>query len=458
MKPDTGRHDLVVVGGGAAGLAAARTGVSRGARTLLVSDGPIGGDCTFTGCVPSKTLIEHAARRAGFGEAMAAVRAAVARIAATESPRALADEGIQTLAGRAELSGPGRIQVGGRRIEAAGIVIATGARPAVPPIPGLAETPYLTSENVFDLTGAPSSLAVLGGGAIGCELAQAFARLGVRVTLIEARDRLLPGEDPEASRIIEDAFARESITVRTGGRVTAVKATSGRVRLEFERGAPAEAERLLVAGGRTPSTGGLTGLPVDERGHLVVDGRLETGMPGVYAAGDVTGLLPFTHAAYAMGRIAASNALGGRRKESFTTKGIPRVVFTDPEVAQVGLTERQAAASKGARVAYLPMDEVDRAITAGATDGFVKLIAGPRPLLGGLGGGRLLGATIVAARAGEMIHEGALAIRTGMFTGRLAQTVHAYPTWSTAIQQAAAQFFGVYGHRTAHPAADGDVP
>lgn len=226
------------------------------------------------------------------------------------------------------------------------------------------------------------------------------------------------------------------------------------MRLEFERGEPVEAERLLVAVGRVPVTDGLAGLGLDGRGHIEVDRHLATSLPGVYAAGDVTGLMPFTHAAYAMGRIAAANALG--RKETFTTAGIPRVVFTDPEVAQVGLTEHEADGT--ARVAYLPMSEVDRAITADATDGFVKLIAGPRRLLGYRGGGRVLGATIVAARAGEMIHEPALAIRTGMFTGRLAQTVHAYPTWSIAVQQAAAQFFGTYGHRTARPATDRTTP
>ncbi|MGH3238823.1 MAG: hypothetical protein ACRDNL_00485, partial [Spirillospora sp.] len=167
----------------------------------------------------------------------------------------------------------------------------------------------------------------------------------------------------------------------------------------------------------------------------------------VYAAGDVTGRLQLTHAAYAMGRVAVRNALGGRRKAAYTDAGVPRVVFTDPEVAQVGLTETEAGPD--ARVAYLPMTELDRAVTAGRTDGFVKLITGPRRLLGHRCGGRLLGATIVAARAGEMIHEPALALRTGMFTGRLAQTVHAYPTLSIAVQQAAAQFFGGYGGRTA---------
>jgi pyruvate/2-oxoglutarate dehydrogenase complex dihydrolipoamide dehydrogenase (E3) component len=456
-------YDLVVIGGGAAGLAAARTGAARAARALLVTDGPIGGDCTFTGCVPSKTLIEQAARAATFAAAMSAVRAAVAQVAATETAQVLAGEGIDVRHGHAEFVAPGRLRMDARPLTARGYVVATGARPALPPIPGLPDVEYLTSENVFDLTEAPPSLAVLGGGTIGCELAQAFCRLGVQVTVIEAMDRLLPAEDPDASQVIERVFAREGIAVRTGARVEAAEAApGGGIRLKLSGGAPVQARRLLVAVGRTPGTDLLgtdaAGIRTDGRGFIVTDDHLATTAPGVYAAGDVTGRLPFTHAAYAMGRIAAANALNRRRAGTYTDTGIPRVIFTDPEVAQVGLTEAQAA-GMDARVAYLPMKELDRAITAGRTDGFVKLIARPRRLpgrllghrIGNWGGGRVLGATIVAARAGEMIHEPALAIRTGMFTGRLAQTVHAYPTWAVAIQQAAAQFFGSYGHRTARP-------
>ena len=182
--------------------------------------------------------------------------------------------------------------------------------------------------------------------------------------------------------------------------------------------------------------------------------HLATTVPGIYAAGDVAGRMPFTHAAHAMGRLATRNALRHpwSPPAAFASRMIPWVVFTDPEVAQVGLAEPQAAAAHpSARVAWLPMSEADRAVTAGRTEGFVKIIAGRRAMLGTAGGGKVLGATIVAARAGEMIHEPALAMRTGMFTGRLAQTVHAYPTWSRAIQQAAAQFFGQFGGRTARP-------
>jgi pyruvate/2-oxoglutarate dehydrogenase complex dihydrolipoamide dehydrogenase (E3) component len=455
-------YDLVVVGGGAAGLGAARAGAAAGVRTLLVSAGEIGGECTFTGCVPSKTLIEAAARGATFPAAMAAVRDAVAAIAATETAGALAREGIDVVRGQAVFTGAREIRVAGRLLRAGRVVIASGSRPAIPPVPGLAETAYLTNETVFGLDRLPGRLAVLGGGAAGCELAQAFGRLGSQVTLIEAAPRLLAAADPAASGIIERVFRAEGISVHTGLAATAVKYNGRGVELSLTSGEEIAADQVLVAAGRVPAAGQLglanAGVRVDEHGCIVTDRHLATTAPGIYAAGDVTGRMPFTHAAHAMGRLAARNALrrGWSRPGSFTTAAVPWVVFTDPEVAQVGLTEPQAAASRpGARVACLPMGETDRAVTAGRPDGFVKLIAGRRRLLGEAGGGRVLGATIVAARAGEMIHEPALAMRTGMFTGRLAQTVHAYPTWSLAIQQAAAQFFGPFGGRAARRADPG---
>lgn len=444
-------HDLIVIGGGAAGLAAARSAVAAGARTLMVTDGPPGGDCTFTGCVPSKTLIEAAADGLPFDKAMARVHATVATIAATENEEALHAEGIDVLRGRARFTAPDRIEVDERVLRSPRMVIATGAAPLVPAIPGLDGTPSLTTDTVFDLTEAPESLIVLGGGAIGCELAQAFARLGVRVSILEAEDRLLPQYDPEAAALLRDVLTAEGITVHTGSQVESVRGDSGTVTLRAGS-TGVTAQRLLVAVGRTPSTEGLglaaAGIDTDDRGFIVVDKHLATTAPGSYAAGDVTGLFGHTHAAYAMGRVAAGSALHRLRRPTFSTAAIPQVVFTDPEIATIGVSEHEVTDTR-ARVAYLPMSEVDRAITADATTGFVKLIAGPRRALGNTGGGRLLGATIVARRAGELIGEAALAMTTGMFTGRLAQTVHAYPTWSIAMQQAAAQFFGGHGGRTA---------
>lgn len=456
-------YDLIVIGGGAAGLAAARAGVAAKARTLLVSEGETGGECTFTGCVPSKALIEAAARGTGFTEAMTAVRKAVTSIAATETADVLTRHGIDVLRGHAEFTAPRQVAVDGRTLRARGFVLAAGSRPAVPPVPGLAGTPYLTNENIFDLDRLPGSLAIVGGGAIGCEMAQAFRRLGSQVTLIEAGPQLLPAADPRASNILGEVLTAEGVTVRAGSAVEKAEISPNGFGflLRLNDSSEVAATHLLVAAGRVPVTDGLgldaAGIRVSESGAVAVDGHLATTAPGVYVAGDCTGLMPFTHAAYAMGRVAARNALRARRwpRHSFSADGIPWAVFTDPEVAQAGLTEEQAAGLRGARVAYLPMREVDRAVTAGQTAGFVKLIAGPRRLTGALGGGRVLGATIVASRAGEMINEIALAMRTGMFTGRLAQTAHAYPTWSLAIQQAAAQFFDGYGDRTARPARPG---
>jgi pyruvate/2-oxoglutarate dehydrogenase complex dihydrolipoamide dehydrogenase (E3) component len=448
--------DLVVIGGGAGGLAAARAGARRGVRVLLVQRGPLGGDCTFTGCVPSKTLIEAARRREPFDRAIAAARAAVEHVAATETDEVLRGEGVEVLHGWATFRAPGILDVDGDVIHAPKVILATGARPAVPPIDGLGEIDFLTSETVWDLDALPTSLAVLGGGAIGCELAQAFARLGSTVTVIEGLDRILPREDPDASAVITEALRADGVAVRTGHQVQRIEPLDpkGAARLLLEDGSTVEADRLLVAVGRAGVTDGLgldaVGIATD-RGFITTDDTMATTAKGVWAVGDVTGRLQFTHAADEMGRIAAGNALARSGRGRFPADAVPWVTFTDPEVAHVGSTEADAAA-RGGRVAYLPMSEVDRAIVAQETLGFVKLVAGPRRLLRNTGGGRILGATIVASRAGEMIHEPALAMRTGMFAGRLAQTVHAYPTWSIAIRQAAAQLFMKTGGREARPA------
>jgi pyruvate/2-oxoglutarate dehydrogenase complex dihydrolipoamide dehydrogenase (E3) component len=450
-------YDLIVVGGGAGGMAAARAAAARGARALLVQSGPIGGECTFTGCVPSKALIAAAARGKTFDQAMATVHHAVETIASTEDDEVFAREGIDVIHGWACFRTPTELDVDGTRLRGRRFVIATGTHPAVPPVEGIDTVDYLTSDNVFDLDARPASLAVLGGGAIGCELAQAFAHLGTKVTVVEALDRLLPREEPEASTAIAEVFAASGIDVRVGRTLTRVDAleTNDAVLLHLDDQSVVSADRLLVAVGRR---GAIDGVGLDAAGvataggFVVTDDRLATSRPGIWAVGDVAGKVQFTHAADEMGRIAAGNALSPRwRRHRFDATTIPWVIFTTPEVARVGMAETEAA-EHGGRVAFLPMSEVDRAVVTGQTAGFVKLIAAPRRVLRGAGGGRILGATIVAARAGEMIHEPALAMRTGMFTGRLAQTVHAYPTWSVAIRQAAAQFFVEVGGRRARQA------
>ena len=451
-------YDLVVIGGGAAGLAAARTGRRRGATVALVTDGPVGGECTFVGCVPSKTLIEAAGQGCRFHAAMARVRATVERVAATETAQVLRAEGIDVLEGQARLAGPRQVDVDGRPVSYRGLVIAAGAGPALPPIPGITQSEVLTNENVFDLTDPPASLLVVGGGPIGVELAQAFARLGVTVTIVEAASRLLPREEPEASAVVNRALTTDGIAVATGRQITVLHPHDHvGVSAGLDDGSSVTATRVLVAVGRRPATVDLglddAGVATGERGWILTDTRMRTNIAGIYAAGDVTGRFAFTHAADEMGRIAATNALARLPLRSFDERSIPAVTFTDPEIARVGLTEHGAATTiRGARVAYLPLDELDRAITAGRTDGYIKLIAAPRRPTGTLAGGRLIGATIVAARAGEMIALPTLAMRTRMYPARLALTVQAYPTWTVGIRQAAAQLFLETGGRTARPA------
>jgi len=452
-------YDVVVVGGGAGGLGAAQAAARRGASVLLVQEGRLGGDCTFTGCVPSKALIAAAARGTAFADAIAQVHRAVETVAATEDDEALRRQGVDVLHGWARFTSPTEIDVAGRRLRSPRFVIATGAAPLVPPVEGLQGAHPLTNENVFDLDQLPRRLAVMGGGPIGAELAQAFARFGTEVTVLESGDRLLPKEEPEASRVIEQAFVDEGVDVRKGARVTRVeRAGSEGSRLTSDDGRSVEADRVLVAVGRRPSTSDLgleeIGVVLDDQGHVQTDGSLATSVEGVWAVGDVTGKLQFTHAANQMALVAVRNALSPwskLRRRRFDPSTVPWVTFTSPEVGRVGMTEAEAV-DHGGRVAYLPMSELDRAVAVGETRGFVKLIAGPRALLRDTAGGRLLGATTVASVGGELVHEVALAMQTNAFTGRLAQTVHAYPTWSMAVQQAAAQFFFEIGGREARPA------
>ncbi len=490
-------HDLIVVGGGAAGLGAVRAALWAGADVALISDQAPGGDCTFSGCVPSKTLLAAARDGLGFAAAMARVRSTVEHIAATESAEVLRAEGVTVIEGRARLVTHDTVAVGERRITAPRIVLATGSQPSLPDgIAGLAEAGPLTNETVFDLTEAPESLGIIGGGPTGCELAQAFALLGVAVTLFESGNQLLSGEEPEAARLVREALQRLGVSVRRNSHVERIEAASnvdGRNDGPYavscnRRPGKVLVERLLVAAGRAPATAGL-GLEEmrfklsEWSAHVLTDGRLETSVKGVYAAGDVASwrcgkplqprplrdvrwrgagrssalratrqrkhfaTMMLSHGADEMGRIAAGNALGKGLRGRFRSWLVPRVVFTDPEVASVGLTPRHAP--PGSRVAYLPLAEVDRAVTDGRTDGFIAIVAGPRRLLRDAGGGRILGATIVAPRAGEMISEVVLAMRTRAFAGRLAQTSHAYPTWSSGVQKAAAQFFGEIDGRRA---------
>ena len=437
-------HDLIIVGGGAGGLSATRAARWLGADVALISDSPLGGDCTFNGCVPSKTLIAAAKDGFGFADAMTRVAETIERLAATETADVMRSMGVNVIEGRARLATHDTVVVGDRRITAPRLVIAAGSRPLVPPIPGIERIEVLTNEEIFSISTAPRSLGIIGGGAIGCELAQAFAGFGIKVTLFEAERRLLTTEEPAASRVVAQALRSAGVDVCLGAAIERVEPCEGSVTVVSAEGS-VQVERLLVAVGRVPNSADMAleeiGVKLDARGHIETNDRLQTNVRGVFAVGDVTGKLPFTHAADEMGRLATGNALNKGPRGRFLTHWVPRTIFTTPEVARVGMTESEAAAY-GGRVAELPLEEMDRAITDGATEGFIKIIAGPRRLTRNAFGGKVLGATIVAPRAGEMIHEPALAMRANLFTGRLAQMAHAYPTWSYGIQKTVGQFFG----------------
>jgi pyruvate/2-oxoglutarate dehydrogenase complex dihydrolipoamide dehydrogenase (E3) component len=443
----------VVVGGGTGGLVSALVAAGIGARVVLVECARMGGDCLWTGCVPSKSLLAagalaHRIRHADevglaasepvvdFARVMEHVHRAQRVIAPQDSVARLERDGVEVVSGQARFEGPGVVVVDQRRLRYRKAIIATGSRPLLPPILGLAEAGPLTSDTVWDLSRRPESLAVLGGGAIGCELAQAFARLGSRVVLIEAGERLLGHEEPRASALIKSRLQGEGIGVWCGSRVESVSGDHAGGEISLRRaGTPAtiEFERLLVTAGRTPSSSDLgldrVGVLTDERGAVRVDRRLRTTTSHVYAVGDVTGEMAYTHVAAYHARVATVNALfGTRRRVDYGP--VPRVTFTDPEVAGIGFTEAEARARwPDAAVVSFDYAELDRAITDGRRCGFVTLIGDPRR--------RLVGATIAAPGGAESIAELAAWIANGAKIDRVSQTVHAYPTFSEGPARAA---------------------
>ena len=390
-------HDIVIVGAGSAGLGAARQAVAVGAKPLLITDGPIGGDCTWTGCVPSKTLIARSRAGVTFTDAIAEVHRTVAEIAAAESADVLRAEGIDVAEGRAELLGSGQVSIDGTTYAAPKLVIATGSKAAIPPIPGVADVGALTNETLFELTTMPSRLGIIGGGAIGSEMAMAFAGFGSTVHIFEGAERLLPNEEPAASAVLARAMEAANVAVTVGSFVDSVSKGPNGTIVSVD-GADYTFDALLVAAGREPNTSSLglesTEVVRDKRGHIEVDNKLQTAVDGISAAGDVTGLLPFTHAADEQARLAVSHALGKGTRWRYDASTTPWVTFTRPEVARVGVLERDAPS--GAKVVEFPLSHVDRAITDGRTDGFVKLISAPKRFRRGLAGGQLVGATIVA--------------------------------------------------------------
>jgi pyruvate/2-oxoglutarate dehydrogenase complex dihydrolipoamide dehydrogenase (E3) component len=448
------RYNLVVIGGGTAGLVTAIGAAGLGARVALVEKHLLGGDCLNYGCVPSKALLRAARARADVGGArelgvnvppgtavdFAAVMERVRRIRADISPHdsavRLRGLGVDVFLGSARFSGD-HVEVDGHRLRYKKAVIATGARAQAPAIPGLAEAGYLTNESVFSLTARPRRLAVIGAGPIGCELAQAFARLGSEVVLIQTAGQILNREDPDAARMIHAALVGDGVRIVTGASVAEVRGRADAARTLTVRhdGASEEvvADAILVGVGRAPNVEGLgleaAGVAFDESG-VTVDDRLRTTNRRIYAAGDVCSPYKFTHMADAMARIVIQNALFfGRAKMSTLT--IPWCTYTDPEIAHVGLYEEEAQ-RRGIRVRTFVQElrDVDRAQLDGETEGVVKIHVRE-------GSHRILGATIVARHAGEMISELTLAMVGGLGMKALARTIHPYPTQAEAIRKAA---------------------
>jgi pyruvate/2-oxoglutarate dehydrogenase complex dihydrolipoamide dehydrogenase (E3) component len=458
-----GTYDLVVIGGGTAGLVTASGSAGIGARVALVERERLGGECLWNGCVPSKALIAAArasteARTAGrygvrvqgeetdFTAVMHWVRSAQERIAPHDSPERFRGLGVDVIQGEARFTGERSIVVDGRAITAKRIVIATGSAPAVPPIPGLSEVSYLTNESIFSLTALPHRLLVLGGGPIGLELAQAFTRLGSEVHVIEAAPQLLAREDAELAAALGERLRAEGVRLHLGAKASRVERqpNGNGVRVTATRSGDHETSEsftldgdvLLVATGRTPRLESLDlarGGVEAGKGGITVNAGLRTTAKGVWAAGDCVGPLRFTHVADYQARLVIRNAFF-----PFSSKAdysvVPWVTFTEPELAHVGLTEEEARErhGDGVRVWRRPFAEVDRAITDGETNGMVKLLTTPR--------GKILGGHVLGHGAGSLIGEITLAMKHGISAGALGNTMHAYPTYPEAIKQAAEQY------------------
>lgn len=448
-----GRYNLAVIGAGTAGLVTAAGAAGLGARVALIERHLMGGDCLNVGCVPSKCVIrssrvvgdlmtaeQFGVRVAGgevdFPAVMARMRRLRARISANDSVhRFTKEKGIDVYLGDAHFSGADTVAVADRTLRFRRAVITTGARAAEPPIPGLGDVGYLTNETVFALTERPRRLAVIGGGPIGCELAQAFRRLGCEVTLLQDVAHLLEREDADAAELVQRAFVHEGIRLIVSAQALNARRDGADKILRVRHSGGEEdvrVDEILVGAGRAPNVEGLgletVGVAYDPRRGVEVDDYLRTTNPRIFAAGDVCMQWKFTHAADFAARIVIQNALFfGRKKLSALT--MPWCTYTEPEIAHVGLYERDASARGIAVDTYVrPLSEVDRAIADGEEDGFVKVLVKR-------GTDQIVGATIVAAHAGEMISEITLAMVAKIGLGTLANVIHPYPTQAEAIRQ-----------------------
>jgi pyruvate/2-oxoglutarate dehydrogenase complex dihydrolipoamide dehydrogenase (E3) component len=452
-----GRYHLVVIGAGTAGLVTAAGAAGLGAKVALIERGLMGGDCLNAGCVPSKALLAAARQVANIRRAseygiqaevpwvdFAAVMQRMRRLRAGISPHDSAtrfrDLGVDVYFGQGTFRSPHEVQVGDQTLSFKRAVIATGARAAQLPIPGLAESGFLTNESLFSLTDLPPRMVVIGGGPIGCEMAQCFARLGSQVTLIEQAEHVLSREDSDAARLVQQALVRDGVQVVTQARVVRVESRS-RERIVVWQYLGTEqnvaVDEILVAIGRTPNLEGLgleaAGVQADSRQGVVVNDRLQTSQRHIYAAGDVCSAVKLTHAADFQARMVIQNALFlGRAKVSALI--VPHCTYTSPELAHVGIDPAEVARDPRAVVTYtLPMAQVDRAILDGDTQGFVRIHCRR-------GSDRILGATIVAPQAGDLLAPIVLAMKQRIGLGKIASVIHSYPTQAEAIRRLGDQY------------------
>ncbi|MGW8312974.1 MAG: FAD-dependent oxidoreductase, partial [Desulfuromonadales bacterium] len=455
-KPESFDYNLVVIGAGSGGLVAAYIAAAVKAKVALIEKDKMGGDCLNTGCVPSKALIRSArmisyATRAkefglqsvrvefDFAEVMERVQRIIKAVEPHDSVTRYTELGVDCHIGTATITSPWSVEVNGKTLTTRNIILATGARPMIPPVEGLDQIEYLTSDNLWQLRENPGRLVVLGGGPIGSELTQAMARLGAQVTQIEMLPRILSREDPDVSEYMQQIFEAEGIRVLTGHTAREVLQKSGQKLLRCEAaGASIEIpfDQILIAVGRQPNVTGYgleeLGVVLSGRGTVAVDPLLRTNFPNIFAVGDVAGPYQFTHTASHMAWYAAVNALFGSVKSYRVDYSvIPWATFTDPEVARVGLSEEEAGAQDiPYEVTRYAIDDLDRAIADSEVQGWVKILTRP-------GTDKLLGVTIVGNHAGDLIHEYVLAMKHGLGLNKILGTIHIYPTMAEANKAAA---------------------
>lgn len=430
-------YDIVVIGGGAAGLVTAGGAAQLGARTLLIEQHRLGGECLYTGCVPSKALIAAAARAHGgaavdWASARGGIQAAIATIEPHDSPERFREFGVDVLFGRASFIGRDQVQVGDAKVTARRFVVATGSDPAVPPVPGLAGLPYRTNEDIFDLAERPAHLLVIGGGVIGCELSQSFARLGSKVTLVDV-GTLLPNDDPEAVGVVRSQLQSDGVVLHEQASIASAAGSAGAITLTLDDGTILTGSHVLVAAGRVARVGGfgldVAGVETTKRG-ITVDRYLRTSNRRIYAIGDCRDGPRLTHAADQDARTVIQNALFPFRKRT-DYSALPAATYTDPELAQVGLTEAKArTAYRDVEVLRHDFDHNDRSVSERDMRGFVKIMAV---------GNKVVGVTIVGAHAGELLALASFAVSGKLTLSDLANQTYAYPTLAEAIRFAAEQ-------------------